>query len=505
MDVLIHKDILLEAILREEPQVKNVLDLSRRQLIRLWVLPSTLFEVRKLVTSEDPSVLSRLKLWLNELVILPITGRETKTALIQAKGEMDDEIGKEVLKSFNLSGVLTLNPDIFAEQKMKAWRPEALPEVLSTSGLKTVPLVSPAASYHEIWEDLEKAFAEVIRPGRFILGDMVRRLEEQVAAYCQTAFAVGVSSGTDALLISLLSEGIGSGDEVLTTPFTFFATAGSIARTGATPVFVDIEPETFNMDPEGLSNKITSKTKAIIPVHLYGQCSDMDPILEVANKNGLVVIEDAAQAIGSEYKFKRAGSFGRYGCFSFFPTKNLGGFGDGGIVTTSSEEVVRTLRLLRVHGSKTKYEHDLIGGNFRLDEIQAAAVSVKMKHLEGWSGKRRENAERYRQLFEVRGLLNRIRTPREIFPRHIYNQFVIRVPGCRDDLMAFLRSCGIASEIYYPIPLHRQKCFAYLGYREGDFPQSEQVAKDTLALPISHEVTTEQQSKVVEGIAKFFA
>ena len=506
MEFLIHTDLLVDSILTSSAIGKKIIELSKRKELKLWTFPGNLITLREELIGKKITIDSRVQSWLDALVVLPITGNEIKATFTSDHEKSDCELVARIVKSFNLKGVLTLNPEFFTKQKINAWRPEMLPEILLPScEPETVPLVYPPASYHEIWSDLEEGFARVIRNGNFILGDEVKELEEKIAAYCQTRYAVGVSSGTDALLVALLAEGIGAGDEILTTPYTFFATAGSIARTGAKPVFVDIEPETFNIDSSILEEKITSKTKAILPVHLYGQCADMDPILEISKRKRIAVIEDAAQAIGSEYKFKRAGSFGRYGCFSFFPTKNLGGVGDGGIVTTSSNEAAQKIKLLRVHGSKVKYEHDLLGGNFRLDTMQAAVVLVKMKYLEGWTERRRKHAERYRQLLNERRLLDRIQTPREIFPRHIYNQFVIRVPGCRNKLREYLKSCGIASAIYYPIPLHRQKCFASFAYNEKDFPESEKAAAETLALPISHDLTSDQQEKVVESIARFFA
>jgi dTDP-4-amino-4,6-dideoxygalactose transaminase len=367
-----------------------------------------------------------------------------------------------------------------------------------------VPLLDIPASYEQILSDVEKKISEVIRSGRFILGPVVEELEARITDYCGTKYAIGVSSGTDALLISLMAAGIGEGDEVITTPFTFFATAGSIARVGAHPVFVDIEPETFNIDPKQIENKITDKTRALMPVHLYGQCANMDSILEVARRHGLAVIEDAAQAIGSEYKGQRAGSIGDYGCLSFFPTKNLGGFGDGGMVTTSSKELYERVKILRVHGSEPKYFHKTIGGNFRLDAIQAAVVLAKLNYLDHWTELRRQNAEIYKTLFEKRGLLNSLELPSETTPRHVYNQYVIRVKDYRDGLRQFLDKNHVATEIYYPLPLHLQECFDSLGYHQGDFPVAERAADEVLALPVYPELTESQLEYVVEMIAHFF-
>jgi dTDP-4-amino-4,6-dideoxygalactose transaminase len=308
-----------------------------------------------------------------------------------------------------------------------------------------------------------------------------------------------------------MAAGIGPGDSVITTPYTFFATAGSVARVGAKPVFADIDPDTYNISPGKISEIISSMNtaeraslKAIMPVHLYGQCADMDPILHIANKFNLLVIEDAAQAIGSEYKGRRAGSMGAFGCFSFFPSKNLGAFGDGGIVTANEAAVYEKLHILRVHGSHPKYFHKYIGGNFRLDAIQAAVVSVKLKYLDGWTAARQKNAQRYAKLFAEAGPGNRIKLPVQKESRHIYNQFVIEVPDKRDALREHLNRAGIGNEVYYPVPLHIQKCFAYLGYKEGDMPVSEHAARHTIALPVYPELTEDMQAYVVEKIKEFY-
>jgi dTDP-4-amino-4,6-dideoxygalactose transaminase len=369
----------------------------------------------------------------------------------------------------------------------------------------TVPLLDLKAQYATIRDEIRAAVDGVLESQQCILGPVVADCETKLAEYCACPHAITVSSGSDALLISLMAEGIGPGDEVITTPYTFFATAGAIARTGAKPVFVDIDPATYNIDPKAIEAKITGKTKAILPVHLYGQCAEMDPILAVAERRGISVIEDAAQAIGSEHKGRRAGSMGRYGCFSFFPSKNLGAAGDGGLVTTRDGAVAEKLRVLRVHGSKPKYYHALIGGNFRFDSLQAAIVSVKLKHLDSWTAGRQANATRYRRLFEGAGLAGEglVQLPYEVpGNRHIYNQFVIRVPR-RDELQTYLRDQKIGNEVYYPVPLHVQQCFAYLGHREGDFPESERAARETLALPIYPELSDQQAEWVVESIRTF--
>ena len=374
-----------------------------------------------------------------------------------------------------------------------------------------VPLLDLKAQYKTIKDEILDVTADIFESQYFILGPHVEKLEKEIAEYCCVKYALGVSSGTDALLIALMAAGIGPGDSVITTPYTFFGTAGSIARVGAKPIFADIDPDTYNISPEKISEIVCSmkaaeraRLKAIMPVHLYGQCADMDPILDIAKKFNLLVIEDAAQAIGSEYKGRRAGSIGSFGCFSFFPSKNLGAFGDGGIVTVKAAAFYEKLHILRVHGSHPKYYHRYIGGNFRLDAIQAAIVSVKLKHLDDWTGARQKNAQKYAKLFAEAGLDKKIKLPVQKESRHIYNQFVIEVPGKRDDIRNHLNNAGIGNEVYYPVPLHLQECFAYLGYREGDMPVSEHAALHTIALPIYPELTEDMQTYVTEKILEFY-
>jgi len=374
-----------------------------------------------------------------------------------------------------------------------------------------VPLLDLKIQYQEIKDDVLKVSQEIFQSQYFILGPHVKALEADIAAYCGARHSTGVSSGTDALLLSLMAAGIGENDRVITSPYTFFATAGAIARAGARPVFADIEPDTYNISPEhiesvlnGMTEGERSSVKAIIPVHLYGQCADMDGICGIAQKYGLTVIEDAAQAIGAEYKGKRAGSMGDFGCFSFFPSKNLGAFGDGGIVTTQSDGLDETLKILRVHGSSPKYFHKMIGGNFRLDELQAAIVAIKLKRLDQWTAGRGENARHYRELFKRAGLTDRVKLPVEKQSRHIYNQFIISVKERRDELREFLSGQGIGVEIYYPVPLHLQECFSSLNYKKGDFPESEYAADHTLALPIYPELSAEALEYVVEKINAFY-
>jgi len=359
--------------------------------------------------------------------------------------------------------------------------------------------------YEQIRAEVEPEILEVCQSQLFILGPKVQACEAAVAAYCGAPHALGVSSGSDALIVALMAEGIGPGDEVITTPYTFFATVGAIARVGATVVFVDIDPVTFNLDGAKLEAAVTPKTRAILPVHLYGQMADMDAVMAVAEAHDLVVIEDAAQAIGSEWKGRRAGSIGDYGCFSFFPSKNLGGFGDGGMVTMQDEAKAKHAAILRNHGMNPKYFHREIGGNFRLDALQAAVVSIKLKYLDGWTASRQANAARYERLFAQTGLpaSGAITLPAATENRHIYNQFVVRAER-RDDLLAHLRSREVGCEIYYPVPLHLQDCFRSLGHKEGDFPESERAARETLALPIYPDLTGEMAEWVVESIAGFY-
>jgi dTDP-4-amino-4,6-dideoxygalactose transaminase len=365
-----------------------------------------------------------------------------------------------------------------------------------------VPLLDLKAQYAAIKSEVDVAIAEVMESQHFILGPKVEECEKAVARYCGASFGVGVSSGSDALLACLMAERIGPGDEVITTTYTFFATAGAIARVGATPVFVDIDSETFNLNASQLPTKITGRTRAIIPVHLFGQMADMDTVMDLAERHRLVVIEDAAQAIGAEQRGRRAGSIGHYGCFSFFPSKNLGAAGDAGMVVTSDRQRAETLKCLRAHGSKPKYHHRMIGGNFRLDAIQAAVVSAKLPHLEAWTEARRRNAARYDRLFSLAGAA--IGLPTVATDRHIFNQYVIRVSD-RDGLQAHLQKCGIGTEVYYPVPMHLQDCFAYLGHTAGSFPESERAARETLALPVHPELTDEQAQYVVQCVSDFTA
>jgi dTDP-4-amino-4,6-dideoxygalactose transaminase len=365
-----------------------------------------------------------------------------------------------------------------------------------------VPLLDLQAQYAPLRDELLAAISRVCDSQRFIMGPEVESLERELAAALDVRHAIGVSSGTDALLATMMALGIGPGDEVVTTTYSFFATAGCISRLGARPRLADIDPVSYNIDPAGLRAAITSKTRAILPVHLYGLCADMDPILEVGQDAGIPVIEDAAQAIGASYHGRPAGSMGTAGCFSFFPSKNLGAFGDGGLVTTNDDQLAREVRLLRNHGAEPKYFHSRIGGNFRLDALQAAVLRVKLPHLSRWAGMRRGNADRYTRLIQEAGLSGQIVTPVE--PpgrRHVYNQYVVRVPN-RDRVRAHLAEQGIGTEIYYPVPFHLQDCFAPLGHHRGDFPEAEAAADSTLALPVYSELTVDQQRAVVSALAE---
>src|ERR1700722_16146047 len=388
--------------------------------------------------------------------------------------------------------------------------------------MPSVPLLDLKAQFAQIRAEVMPVIDRVCASQHFILGEHVHALEEEVARYCGASAGIGVSSGTDALLIALMALGIGAGDEGITSPFTFFATAGTIARAGARPVFCDIDPPTFNLSPaavrtfiadycqtEGnrLINRATGgRIRALMPVHLYGQCADMDPLMAIARQYGLKVIEDAAQAIGTRYGDGRhAGTIGDIGCFSFFPSKNLGAFGDAGLCTTNDAELAETLRVLRVHGGKPKYFHALIGGNFRIDELQAAVLRVKLKFLDGWTERRQRNAAYYDAALRDARLGANLRTPLATAGyRHIFNQYVVRVQR-RDELKARLAEHGIGSEIYYPVPLHLQACFADLEDRAGAFPHSEQAARETLALPIYPELEEAQMAHVVATVADFYA
>lgn len=368
-----------------------------------------------------------------------------------------------------------------------------------------VPLLDLKAQYRGIRAEVRAAIDAVCEEQAFILGSRVAELEQAIAGYLGSPHAVGVASGSDALLLSLMAVGVGPGDEVITVPFTFFATAGVISRLQAKPVFVDIRPETFNLDPTRLEASVTPRTKAIIPVHLFGQCAEMERIQEVAGRRGLTIIEDACQAIGASRNGKKAGTFGDTGCFSFFPSKNLGGFGDGGMITTNNAVLKEKLAMLRVHGSRTRYVHEMIGINSRLDALQAAVLCVKLRYLDQWTEGRRRNALRYEWLFENKKLLDRVVLPKtDPGNYHVFNQFTIRAQK-RDELRAYLKEKGVGTEIYYPIPLHLQTCYKQLGYPKGDFPAAERAAEEVLSLPIYAELSDDQLAYVVDTIAAFYS
>jgi len=368
-----------------------------------------------------------------------------------------------------------------------------------------VPLLDLSAQNGPLRDEILAAIARVVDSQRFIMGPEVEGLERELAGFIGVREAIGVSSGTDALLISMMALGIGRGDEVITPTFSFFATAGCVARLGATPKLVDIDPVTFNFNVHAVERAITPRTRAVIPVHLFGLAADMDPLIDITRRRGIAIIEDAAQSIGARYGDRQAGTMGTCGCFSFFPSKNLGAFGDAGLVTTNDEGLAARLRMLRNHGAEPKYFHKMIGGNFRLDALQAAILRVKLPHLAGWTEFRRRNAARYDALFRAAQLDEILTLPYEPANRyHIFNQYVIRAPK-RDALRAHLDAHGIGHEVYYPVPFHLQECFAGLGYRRGDFPEAESAAAEVLALPIYSELTEDQQAHVVRVIADFYA
>jgi dTDP-4-amino-4,6-dideoxygalactose transaminase len=370
---------------------------------------------------------------------------------------------------------------------------------MPTRAAMTVPLLDLKAQYADIRTDVDAAVRSVLESARFIGGPEVSALEEEVARYSQCALGIGCASGTDALLLTLWALGVGPGDEVITSAYSFFASAGTIANNGATPVFADIDPRTYNLDPHRLEAAFTPRTKAVVAVHLYGQCADMTAIKAICDQHRVFLIEDAAQAIGSEWNGKRAGSMGDYGCFSFFPSKNLGGIGDGGMIVTQNPDYAERVRMLRDHGAKPKYYHSMVGTNSRLDAIQAAVLRVKLRHLDRWSEARARNAALYDQLFEGTRVGRPYRDPRG---RHIYNQYVIRVPK-RDELRQHMTERSIGTEIYYPVPLHLQKCFSMLGHKPGDMPHAEGAAAETLALPIYPELTEDQIRYVASSVREF--
>ena len=368
-----------------------------------------------------------------------------------------------------------------------------------------VPLLDLAEQNQALRPEIEAALGRVLDTNGFILGTEVAALEKELAEYCHTKHAIGCASGTDALLLALMAFDVGQDDEVITTPYSFFATVSAITRLGAKPVFVDIDAETYNLDVSQIEAKITEKTKAIQPVHLYGQCAEMSELREISKKYNIPLVEDAAQAIGSEFEGKRAGAMSEIGCFSFYPSKNLGGMGDGGFMTTDDDELAHKLFALRVHGSFERYYHKWVGLNSRLDGFQGAVLRVKLPHLDSWTEARQANANYYRQLFTDAGLTEQIVLPFERENvRHIYNQFVLRIPERRDELKQFLATNDIGTDIYYPVSLHLQECFEYLGYKTGDFPESENASRETLAIPIFPELKREQQEFVVEKITEFF-
>ncbi len=507
MQFLLHHTVITQAIANND---HKTLKQCRDKNSAGWVLSNSLAAIHSDLskTLKIDAAHSALKDALQGIAVASLPGKEILNTPPSSKMDYLDSLAVRTVEMFKLDGIITLKPEVFAASGIRALQPDELPKVLKgdLANVKKVPLLNIPATFPQIWNDVEQEMSDVVRSGYFILGPKVAELEKQVAAYCQVPYAVGVSSGTDALLLALMAADIGPGDEVITSTYTFFATAGSIVRTGAKPIFVDIDPVTFNMDIEQTKEAITPQTKAIMPVHLYGQCVDMTPLQDLAKKHKLWVIEDACQAIGSEFKGQRAGGLGDFGCFSFFPTKNLGGFGDAGMVTTRSMELYEKMKVLRVHGMEPKYYHKMVGGNFRIDALQSAVILAKLPHLEGWVDDRRTNAQRYHTLFQQAGLTDRLTLPKEVFPRHVYNQYIIRVSdGKRDKLREYLNGQNVACEVYYPVPLHLQECFEDLGHKQGDFPEAEKAAAETLALPVANEVTAEQQEFVVEKAKSFFS
>jgi dTDP-4-amino-4,6-dideoxygalactose transaminase len=371
---------------------------------------------------------------------------------------------------------------------------------------RKIPLLDLAKLHAPLRDEILAEITRVVDSQRFIMGEDVQELEHLIAEYSGVQFAIGCASGSDALYLALLAAGIGLGDRVLTTPYSFFATAGMITRAGATPVFADIDSATYNIDPRAVEKALqtTPGVKALVPVHLYGACADMDPLLDLAARHGCVLIEDGAQSIGAEYKGRKAQSMGQIGCISFYPTKNLGGFGDGGMLTTNDPNLARRLKSLRAHGETKKYHHEWVGINSRLDTLQAAVLRVKFQHLDSWTAGRRSNAELYRSILGAAGLPIRLPVETEYQTRNVYNQFVIHAPA-RDELKAWLGDNGVGTEIYYPLPLHLQPCFRNLGYKEGDFPVSEDAARHTLALPIHSALSVEDVEYVCRLIVDFRA
>ena len=507
MQFLLHHTVISQAITSND---HKILEQCRDKNSAGWVLSNSLAAIHSDLsqTLKTDAAHSALNKALQGIAVASLPGNVMLETAPSPKMDYLDSLAVRMVELFKLDGIITLKPKVFAESGIHAIQPKELSQVLKDNLAKVekVPLLNIPATYPPIWNAVEQEMSDVVRSGYFILGPKVAELEKQVAAYCQVPYAVGVSSGTDALLLALMAADIGPGDEVITSTYTFFATAGSIVRAGAKPVLVDIDPVTFNMDLEQTAAAITPQTKAIMPVHLYGQCVDMTPLKKLAEEHKLYVIEDACQAIGSEFKSQRAGGLGDFGCFSFFPTKNLGGFGDAGMVTTRSFELYEKMKVLRVHGMEPKYYHKMVGGNFRIDALQSAILLAKLPHLEGWVDDRRKNAQNYEKLFKKAGLTDRLTPPKEVFPRHVYNQYIVRVAdGKRDALREYLNSQNVACEIYYPVPLHLQECFEDLGYEKGSFPEAEKAAAETLALPVANEVTAEQQEYAVEKIKTFYS
>ncbi|MBI4594780.1 MAG: DegT/DnrJ/EryC1/StrS family aminotransferase [Candidatus Tectomicrobia bacterium] len=485
-------------------------------------IPSLYAELSETIGAHEAS--HKLKEALDFLPALPLNEEAIRLILdqIEPGALIQDSLRLQICEQFGLDYFVTEGADRISAQHNRGFKsvgivnPATFLSIFreaSQKPIKKVPLLDTKAAYHQIYNRIHGAINRVVLSGKFILGKEVKELEEALASYCHCRYAIGLSSGTDALLVALMASKIKPGEIVATTPYSFFATAGVIARLGARPLFVDIDRETYNIDPIKLKEALMklqpldlSKVKAIIPVHLFGQCADLEPILSLADQYQLAVIEDAAQAIGARDKTGHlAGSLGTMGCFSFFPSKNLGGFGDSGLLTTNNGELAESVEMLRTHGAKQKYYHRLIGGNFRMDALQAAIIKEKLPFLDEWTRMRQENARFYSTGFKELNLDHVIslpKTPAGVV--HIFNQYVIRAPK-RDALKAFLSQKGIDTEIYYPIPLHLQECFAYLGYKMGDFPESEQASQETLALPVYPGLTQAMQEYVMKSIKAFYS
>ena len=537
--ILIDKDILLDCLGITQENISNSLKLiefCKREDIKAWVSEHSVSEVCRVIAGSKniKEFFNKLKDLLEIFGVLSLNKDNIFSAISRLDTDYSVSIQYEVAKQAGIRYIVTNSPHSYGDdsQNPEVLTPEAFMERVKKEEVGSIPPLDLKPELCQFWDEAQKGLGRVIFSTSFILGDTVKRFEEEFAKYCGVEHCIGVASGSDALLISLMAIDVGPEDAVITTPYTFFATAGAIARLFALPVFVDIDPATYNIDPNGVEELIKEscywdgeslwiepqdvrtsplnpryfpkrrRVKAIIPVHLFGQTADMERIMEVAKRYNLYVIEDAAQAHGAECLMggsgpKRVGSIGHLGCFSFFPTKNLGGWGDGGAVTTNDPELAEKIRILRVHGSSPKYYHRFVGINSRLDAIQASVLLAKLSHLDTWIDKRQRVARRYMDLLSLNGSVQLPEVAGYV-ARHVWNQFVIRIKGSgkRDQVQRRLREKGIGTGIYYPLPLHLQECFSYLGYKEGDFPNSERASRETLALPMFPELREWEQEKI---------